>query len=90
MIHIRTDHEELNSKRRFACGIGPALPDGDKYYFEDEGAADRHADCPACRAALGMSDAPAALGTPLSKLSGRPGHPGYAEFVRIARSWGYD
>lgn len=29
------------------------------------------------------------IGTPISKLSGRPGHPGYAEFVRIANSWGY-
>jgi hypothetical protein len=34
-----------------------------------------------------------ALGTPLSKLSGRPRFPGdpqYHEFRRIARSWGYD
>lgn len=39
------------------------------------------------------------LGTPLSELSGQPGdprnpddprHAGYAEFKRIARSWGYD
>jgi len=30
------------------------------------------------------------IGTPLSQLSGRPGHPGYNEFCRIARSWGYD
>jgi hypothetical protein len=30
------------------------------------------------------------IGTPLSQLSGRPGHPGYEEFVRIAKSWGYD
>lgn len=30
------------------------------------------------------------LGTPLSALSGRPGQPGYAEFVRIAKTWGYD
>jgi hypothetical protein len=39
------------------------------------------------------------LGTPLSELSGRPGpkddighpdHARYAEFCRIARSWGYD
>jgi hypothetical protein len=29
-------------------------------------------------------------GTPMSKLSGRPGHPGYEEFKRIARSWGYE
>lgn len=30
------------------------------------------------------------LGTPLSELSGQPGHPGYAEFCRIAKSWGHD
>jgi len=30
------------------------------------------------------------LGTPLSQLSGRPGHPGYEEFKRIALSWGYE
>lgn len=39
------------------------------------------------------------LGTPLSELSGQPGdpknpddprHAGYAEFNRIARSWGYE
>lgn len=29
-------------------------------------------------------------GTPISKLSGRPGEKGYAEFVRIAKSWGFD
>jgi hypothetical protein len=30
------------------------------------------------------------LGTPLSELSGRPGTEGYANFVRIAKTWGYD
>jgi hypothetical protein len=30
------------------------------------------------------------LGTPLSQISGRPGHPGYDEFKRIAASWGHD
>ncbi len=39
------------------------------------------------------------LGTPISQLSSQPGdpknlddprHAGYAEFCRIARSWGYD
>ncbi|AWN35682.1 hypothetical protein [Methylobacterium radiodurans] len=28
------------------------------------------------------------IGTPVSALSGRPGAAGYAEFTRIARSWG--
>lgn len=83
MIHIRTDDEELNSKRRFACGLGPALPDGDLYFFESESAADRNADCPACRAALGYSEKPAKLGTPLSEMTPQ-------KFAEIARSWGYD
>ena len=29
-------------------------------------------------------------GMPASEISGRPGHPGYAEWCRIAKSWGYD
>jgi hypothetical protein len=29
-------------------------------------------------------------GTPINQLSGRPGHRGYAEFCRIAATWGYD
>ncbi|MDE2097063.1 MAG: hypothetical protein KGL39_07440 [Patescibacteria group bacterium] len=84
MIHIRIDDDELNSKRRFACGIGPDLPPGDVYFFASEASADR-ADCPGCNPA-----GPRKLGTPISQLSGRPGHEGYAEFVRIARSWGHE
>lgn len=84
MIHVRIDDEELNSKRRFACGLGPDLPKGDVYYFQSEEAADR-ADCPGCNPA-----GPRRLGTPISQLSGRPGQPGYEEFVRIARSWGHE
>ncbi len=30
------------------------------------------------------------IGTSLSELSGRPGHPGYERFRAIAASWGYD
>jgi hypothetical protein len=30
------------------------------------------------------------IGTPISRLSGQPGQPGYAEFCRIARSWGFE
>ena len=84
MIHIRIDDEESNNKRRFACGIGPELPRGDIYYFESEECSDRLADCPGC------NPKPRKLGTPLSRLSGRPGHQGYAEFFRIAKSWGYE
>ena len=84
MIHIRIDDEELNVNRKFACGIGPELPDGDTFYFACEPCADRLADCPGC------NPNPRKLGTPLSQLSGRPGTDGYAEFCRIARSWGYE
>jgi hypothetical protein len=84
MIHIRIDDEELNSKRRFACGLGPELPEGDQYYFAGERAAHR-ADCPGCNPAGARR-----IGTPISQLSGRIGDPGYAKFARIARSWGYE
>lgn len=84
MIHIRIDDEIENAKRRFACGIGPQLPDGDVYFFESELQA-RRADCPGCNPA-----GPAPYGTPLSELSGRPGHPGYDRFRAIAASWGYE
>lgn len=30
------------------------------------------------------------LGTPLSEISGRPGHDGFEEFCRIAKTYGYD
>lgn len=85
MIHIRIDSEAENSKRKFACGIGPELPPGDQYYFEGESAALRRADCPGCNPAGQQR-----IGTPISQLSGRPGEPGFAKFVEIAASWGHD
>lgn len=86
MTHIRVDDEKLNKNARFACGIAWPLPDGDLYWFEGEHQADR-ADCPGCN-----PGGPRKLGTPLKDLAGRPqDNPvGYAEFVRIAKSWGYD
>jgi hypothetical protein len=84
MIHIRDDQEVLNSKRRFRCGIGPELPQGDTYFFAGEFGA-RGANCPGCN-----PNGPRPIGTPISQLSGRPGHDGFAEFSRLAREWGYD
>lgn len=84
MIHIRIDDESENSKRRFACGIGPQLPVGDTYFFASEQRSER-ADCPGCN-----PGGPRPIGTPLSELSGRLGYPGYRRFVEIASSWGYD
>lgn len=84
MTHVRIDNSELNKDAQFACGIGWPLPEGDKYWFQGESGADR-ADCPGCNPAE-----PRRLGTPISQLSGRPGHPGYEEFRSIACSWGYD
>lgn len=84
MIHIRIDNEIENSKRRFACGIGPDLPVGDVYYFESEASAKR-ADCPGCNPA-----GPKPMGTPMSQISTQPGQRGYEEWLRISRSWGYD
>ncbi len=84
MIHIRIDHERENSKRQFACGIGPDLPPGDVYYHVSEWRSER-ADCPGCNPA-----GPRPMGVPISELSGRPGEPGWDRFQRIASSWGYD
>jgi hypothetical protein len=83
MIHIRIDHHDDNSRRQFACGIGPKLPSGDTYFFQCEAAAELRSDCPGCN-----PGGPKTLGTPISQLSGRPGDPGYEEFCRIAESWG--
>ncbi len=47
MLHIRVDQNELNSQRKFACGIGPELPPGDKWVYESEHLA-ASADCPGC------------------------------------------
>lgn len=85
MIHIRTDNESENAKRTFRCGLGPELPEGDKYFFEGEAAAERLSDCPGCN-----PSGPRKLGVPLSQLSGRPSTPGYRQFVSIASSWGHD
>ena len=84
MIHIRVDDEPENSKRRFACGIGPLLPDGDKWVGDLEIGLHRMVDCPGCIPFR------AEFGTPLSELSGQPGHRGYERFKAIAASWGFD
>lgn len=84
MIHIRVDNQSENSNRKFACGIGPELPPGDQYYFAGEASASR-ADCPGCN-----PNAAKSVGTPISELSGRPGHAGFDKFRSIAESWGYD
>lgn len=84
MMHIRTDHNELNSQREFACGIGPALPEGDQWVGVDERGLHHMVNCPGCEHAKNL------LGTPISELSGRPGEPGYARFKEIAKSWGYE
>jgi hypothetical protein len=71
-----------------ACDL--AIGD-DGHYEPTEG------DVPVVAAKEFRGDKP--LGTPISELSGQPGpkddighpdHARYAEFCRIARSWGYD
>lgn len=84
MMHLRVDDEIENSKRRFACGIGPELPPGDMWVGDGEFGLHHMVDCPGCGGQKRQ------LGTPISQLSGRPGEPGFGEFSRIARSWGYD
>jgi hypothetical protein len=88
MIHVRTDDHPENSRRTFACGIGPELPAGDIYFFEGEArrAGFRSEEvCPGC-----YPDGKPQIGTPIDELSGRPRHPGYEKFKAIARTWGHD
>lgn len=90
-LHLRDDDELLNSKRHFACGIGPELPEGDQWVESWERAAAHlmsHPEKDHCVGCFGEKRP--VLGTPISQLSGRPGEPGFEEFCRIARSWGYD
>lgn len=82
-VHLRIDNEIENSKRKMACGIGPVLPEGDKYVFEGEGLF-HMVTCKEC------GGGPQQFGTPISELSGQPGRKGYEEFKRIAKSWGYE
>lgn len=84
MIHLRIDGEVENSKRKFACGLGPELPAGDQYVFEGDFLF-HMVDCVRCG-----GGPKGKLGTPISELSGQPGHKGYAEFKRIASSWGFE
>lgn len=81
MIHIRTDNSEFNNQRKFACCLGPDLPEGDKWVGEGEIGLHHMVDCPNCKPNA------AELGTPFSQLEGRDG--GNAEWRRISESWGY-
>lgn len=62
MIHIRVDQSEFNRDRRFACGI-EKLPEGDKWFYESEGAF--RADCPGCN-----PRGPQGAGWPASAMDG--------------------
>lgn len=64
MIHIRTDTNELNADRKFFCGIGPLLPDGDKWVYEREYGLRSMVDCPICQ------PVPYAIGRPASSMNG--------------------
>lgn len=84
MMHVLIAQPGDNSTRRFACGIGPTLPEGDKWVGGSEFGLHYMVDCEGCGGEKRQ------LGTPISQLSGRPGHPGYQEFCRFAASWGYE
>lgn len=94
MIHLRIDNEELNSKARYACGLtAVTFHEEDTAFYPGEehkigaylAVHPEVQHCPGC-----WGEKRPELGTPLSKLSGRPGEPGYDEFCRIAKSWGYE
>lgn len=81
MFHIRNDNLPKNSLRRFACGLGPELPEGDKYIFEGDSIW-HLVDCPGCLAHYGCTLESVKLGTPINGMTN-------AEFRRIGESWGY-
>lgn len=87
--HLRVDawvdeHTGKHDTGRIACGL-EVLPEGDKAVFEAESYAYHVADCQQCN-----PGGPQPYGTPISQLSGRPGHPGFDAFRDIAASWGYE
>lgn len=89
MIHMRTDHSDLNSERRFRCGIGPKLPDGDKWVGQYEYGLHGMVDCPVCRGE------PVPVGIPASRLNGNAAKrhedpEAWDNWVRLSQSWGYD
>lgn len=91
VLHLLDEWDDSIRTRRMACGIVGKLPLGDQY-VEDEiraaahlGAHPEKYHCHSC-----FGDERPTLGTPISQLSGRPGHDGFDEFCRIARSWGHD
>lgn len=89
VLHIREEsYGAPNDQARMLCGMRWPLPNGHKYFFEAETGNQfrlNRVNCPGCNPA-GVRP----IGTPLSQLSGRPGHPGFAEFTRIARSYGHE
>jgi hypothetical protein len=71
VIHMRTD-DGPNATRTFLCGIGPALPPGDVYYFMGE--RDNKIDCPGCATCNPLFQGPIPpheYGVPLSQVTGR-------------------
>lgn len=97
MIHLRTDDHELNKDAVFVCGISWPLPEGDKYVFEGEHSLVSLVTCKGCIQGTGeqvialmSAHEVQHLGTPISEISTQPGTPGYAEWLRICRSWGHE
>ena len=84
MIHVREYDINKLEGTRIRCGI-PELPIGDTFFFAGEPGAWLRADCNGCN-----PGGPKHLGTPISRLSVRPGHDGFSEFAAIAHSWGYE
>jgi hypothetical protein len=87
--HLRVDAwvDEATGEHdngRIACGLN-ALPDGDKWVYEADSYAYHVADCQQCN-----PGGPKPYGTPISQLSGQPGHAGFDAFRSIAKSWGHE
>lgn len=90
MIHLRVDdwwnagdYGDLVRGPHFRMACGMRQLSSGHAWTDDTKVASLHVNCPTCLPQCQR------LGTPFSELSGRPGEPGYSEFVRIGKSWGY-
>lgn len=87
--HIRVDAwvDEYTGEYdngRIVCGLD-VLSEGDKYVYEADSYAYHVADCQQCN-----PGGPKPYGTPISQLSGRPGHTGFEAFRKLAATWGHE
>lgn len=80
----------IKEDRATFCGLKMGHFPENNVWIEDHLAAAYLADKSRTPCLICFPEGRPQFGTPLSKLSGRPGHEGFDEFCRISSSWGYD